>query len=157
MQSQAARESGLGRATKEVRRREDDPRNVGDMAVDREEEAPVTFKDKLITIESQWEARVQHTPRLANMAADHMASVSAEEPVGLLVFDTPPGSVPTRIVHLAPHKESSQGLSHNRKEILKEMVNKTGQGNFKDARRSDDGKQQQQQHGVDRKSGVIRW
>ncbi|PPD87708.1 hypothetical protein GOBAR_DD15347 [Gossypium barbadense] len=40
MQSQAARESGLGRATKEVRRREDDPRNVGDMAVDREEEAP---------------------------------------------------------------------------------------------------------------------
>ncbi|KAH1080328.1 hypothetical protein J1N35_020089 [Gossypium stocksii] len=88
---------------------------------------PVTFKDKLVTIESQWEVRV-HTPRLANMAADHMASVSAEEPVGLLVFDTPPGSVLSRTVHLAPHKESSQGLSHNRKEILKEMVNETGQG-----------------------------
>ncbi|MBA0861599.1 hypothetical protein Goshw_029434 [Gossypium schwendimanii] len=71
MQSQAARESGLGRATKEVRRREDDPRNVGDMAVDRDEEAPVTFKDKLITIESQWKAKVQHTPRLANMVGSY--------------------------------------------------------------------------------------
>ncbi|KAA3475388.1 hypothetical protein EPI10_025574 [Gossypium australe] len=44
----AARKSGLGRATKKVRQREDDPSDVGDMAVDRGEEAPVTFKDKLI-------------------------------------------------------------------------------------------------------------
>ncbi|PPS07946.1 hypothetical protein GOBAR_AA12687 [Gossypium barbadense] len=40
MQSQAARKSGLGRATKKVRQREDDPSDVGDMAVDRGEEAP---------------------------------------------------------------------------------------------------------------------
>ncbi|MBA0802191.1 hypothetical protein Gohar_012511, partial [Gossypium harknessii] len=46
--ARAARKSGLRRATKKVRQREDDPSDVGDMTVDRGEEAPVTFKDKLI-------------------------------------------------------------------------------------------------------------